>query len=145
ANEASGGLEGIAQIEYAQRGLGNYEAPIPVEVVSAGPGVLEERELPPAPLVMRIGGGASAGATVDAGQTSEFDATAGGSQIAIRGTLQLGDGPARPDQVSVGLRDRATGEFLTAGVAQDGTFLFQHPAGRAATSDVSLLNSELTV
>ena len=145
ANEASGSPEGVAQIEYAQRGLGNYEAPIPVEVASAGPGVLEVRGLPPAPLVMRIGGGASASATVDAGQTSEFDATVVGSQIAVRGTLQLGDGPARPDQVSVGLRDRATGEFLTAGVAQDGTFLFQHPAGRAATYDVSLLNSELAV
>src|SRR4029077_15218623 len=47
--------------------------------------------------------------------------------------------------VSVGLRDRATGEFLTAGVAQDGTFLFQHPAGRAASYDVSLLHSELAV
>jgi len=130
---------GAPQVEYAQRGLGNYAARIPTEAVQIEPGIMEVSGLPPGPLAITVAGGQS---NVDAGRTTEFDASGEAASIAIRRTLQFEDGTPLQAQADIALRDRASGALLMSATSKDGTMVFHSPAGIAAAYDVLLVNSE---
>jgi hypothetical protein len=130
---------GDPQIEYEQRGLGNYAARIPTEAVQVEPGMMEVSGLPPGPLAITVAGSQS---NVDAGRTTEFDASGEVASIAIRRTLQFEDGAPVQAPADIALRDRASGALLMPVASKDGTVVFHSPAGVAAAYDVLLVNSE---
>ena len=143
ASPAGESPDNTPQIEYTQRGLGNYNARIATEEALVEPGILEVSGLPPGPVAMRVGGADSG--TVEAGRTTDFDASENAGTIAIRGTLQLEDGSAFREQGAVAFRDRASGEIRMADYSKDATLELRSPAGATVAYEVSLVNSELAV